>query len=409
MIIDSKPRLRLPWSFVRLVASQGVSMLGDSFRTLTLMLWVYDASGGSAVQLSWVVLAQLLPQIVLGPFAGAIVDRIDNIKAMIGSDLLRFVLGVVLLACAMAGNVPAALVTLALASAVGAVTDPAIQSAVHTLVDGDNLTRANGIFRVVEQSTFLVGPAAAAIAYSQWGATAALAADAASFLFAALMVWGLRAAPAQTASSQRVRLLGEVFEGLQHVVHRRALRIALLVYLCVGLIAGVYRTLMIPFVAQDLHLASEWVATVNVTNGIAQVAVGAALITLAHRAGHHGRMLVVTSAVIAAGAAVVAVSPGLPVLLLGIMVVAVGNMPFNVALAGLQQTVPDREFRGRVVSVFESLSNAAYLIAAMASGAAAQAFGPRPVLAVAAAVMVLATIIALPLRKARAKAPLQAV
>lgn len=405
-MVDSRVQRELPWSFVRLVAGQGVSLLGDSFRFLTLMLWVYDASDGSTIQLSLAVLAQLLPQVLLGPVAGAVTDRLDNIKAMIGADLLRFGLGLGLLACAVAGNVAAALVTVAFASAVSAVAQPAVRSAVHTLVNGDSLTRANSIIKVVEQATFLVGPAAAAISYSRWGAPVALAADAASYLVAAAAVWGMSAAPGKGVQRQSVRLFKATGDGLRYVMRHETLRTALMVSLGMGVMAGVNQTIMIAFIAEDLHKAPTWVGALTVTNGILQVAVGGVIITLA-RGMQTGRALSLACALRVAGAVAVTVSQNLPMLVVAIAILAVGNMPYNVALTGLQQTLPDREFRGRVVGIFESADGATFVVCSMAAGLAAQVLPPRTVFSVAAGVMMLAAILSLRLRAVRADAVTQ--
>ncbi len=393
-------RRGLPRSFIRLVVGQGASLLGDSFRFLTLMLWVYDTGDGSTVQLSLAVLAQLLPQVILGPVAGAITDRLDNIKALIGADLLRFGLGIVLLLCAVTGNVPVALITVAFASAVSAVSQPAIRSAVHTLVSAGSLARVNTIIKVIEQSTFLIGPAAAAISYSRWGAPVALAADAASYLVAAAAVRGMRAAPAGPVRPTSVRLINATGEGLRYVMRHQTLRIALIVSLGMGVTAGVYQTIMIPFIAEDLHEAPGWVGALTVTNGILQVAVGGLIIGLA-RGMRTGRTLMLACAITASGAIAVTASQNLPMLVAAIAVLAVGNMPYNVALTGLQQTVPDREFRGRVVGIFESTEGAVFVVCSLAAGIAAQALPARVMFGVAAGVVVLAATLSFRLRSVR--------
>jgi len=77
--------------FRNLWLGQLVSNLGDWFNTLALYSLIFQLSGtGEAV--AGVLIAKLLPNFFIGPYAGVIVDRFDRKKIMIWSDILRGVL-----------------------------------------------------------------------------------------------------------------------------------------------------------------------------------------------------------------------------------------------------------------------------------------------------------------------------
>jgi hypothetical protein len=72
----------------RLWAARTVSQWGDAFNTVALALLVY-ALTGSGLGVSGVVVAEIIPVLVLAPFAGALVDRMPQVEVMIGADLAR--------------------------------------------------------------------------------------------------------------------------------------------------------------------------------------------------------------------------------------------------------------------------------------------------------------------------------
>jgi len=73
--------------FARLMGAQTVSSLGDWVGFTAVLGLVLDRGGGLAV--SGVMTARMLPSIVFGPIAGALVDRFDRKRMMIAADLAR--------------------------------------------------------------------------------------------------------------------------------------------------------------------------------------------------------------------------------------------------------------------------------------------------------------------------------
>src|SRR5438270_4940923 len=79
-----------------LVVGRVISTGGDWIYTIGLMLAIYQYSNGSAFLIGLFWLVRLTPSLVLGPFSGALADRVGYRRAMIGADLARLVLVVVL-------------------------------------------------------------------------------------------------------------------------------------------------------------------------------------------------------------------------------------------------------------------------------------------------------------------------
>ncbi|WP_353650262.1 MFS transporter [Nakamurella sp. A5-74] len=131
--------------FRRLWAGITISSLGDWLGLLaTTALAAYltrDSSGiaqGAAV--SGVLVTRLLPDLILGPIAGAIVDRFDRRKLAIICDLAAAVLYAVI---ALTANLPVLLIAQFLVEAVGLFSTPAKQAMWVNIVPRDRLATAN--------------------------------------------------------------------------------------------------------------------------------------------------------------------------------------------------------------------------------------------------------------------------
>src|SRR5690348_12800049 len=83
-------RLRLPGGrpFHLLISSLAVSSCGDWLYNVALLAFVYERTG-SATWVSLTTAARVLPVVVLGPLGGVMADRYDRRRLMIGADLVR--------------------------------------------------------------------------------------------------------------------------------------------------------------------------------------------------------------------------------------------------------------------------------------------------------------------------------
>ncbi len=136
--------LRLP-AFRRLWAAIAVSSLGDWLGLLaTTALAAYltkDSSNlaqGAAV--SGVLLTRLLPDLILGPIAGALVDRFDRRKVAITGDTLA---GLLYVSIIFSGNLLWLLVAQFLVEAIGLFSTPAKQAMWVNVVPRERLAVAN--------------------------------------------------------------------------------------------------------------------------------------------------------------------------------------------------------------------------------------------------------------------------
>lgn len=89
--------------FLTLFGGQSISLFGSRLVQFAIVWWLTESSGSASV-LATVSIMAVLPQMLIGPFAGAIVDRWSRRIVMMVSDSL-VALSVLILAYLYMGGV----------------------------------------------------------------------------------------------------------------------------------------------------------------------------------------------------------------------------------------------------------------------------------------------------------------
>lgn len=151
---DWKKKFTLIW------IGQTFSILTSYIAQFAFVLWI-GLETGSAKVLAYATIAGLLPQILLGPFAGVLVDRWNKKRTMIASDsfvaLCSAVIALLFYLDLLA--LWSIYLLLALRSIGGAFHSPAMKSTVPALAPKDQLVRIAGINEVIQSVSLISGPA----------------------------------------------------------------------------------------------------------------------------------------------------------------------------------------------------------------------------------------------------------
>ncbi|MER6075504.1 MFS transporter [Streptomyces sp. NPDC001817] len=224
-LIDVRP-LRTSPAFRRLLVGRTVSTLGGFMTMVTVMYQVWDMTRSTA----WtggVGLAQALPLVVFGLFAGAWVDRADRRRIFLTATVGQAACSVLLAVQGFTGRVPVAavLALVAAQSAFGALGAPAAGVFVPRLLPRDQVAAGLALNQVTGQSMMLLGPALAGVLLGWLGIGTCYLLDALSFGVAFYGAFGLPALPPQGEPS-RAGLHG-VLDGLRFLAGHRVVRGAL--------------------------------------------------------------------------------------------------------------------------------------------------------------------------------------
>lgn len=177
---------------VALLTGEAVSSLGSQMTFLALP-WFVLVTTGSAARMGVVLAAELAPVALLGIPSGGVIARYGARRTMMVADLCR---APVLAAVPFLHSLGMLdfWVLIVLVALVGVFIAPsfAAQRLVLPELVGEDETvvaQANAVFEGVLRATGLLGPVSAGLLISAFGAPAVLYADAASFVFAFVMLW----------------------------------------------------------------------------------------------------------------------------------------------------------------------------------------------------------------------------
>jgi len=391
-------------NFALLFAGQAISRLGDGLHEVALLWLVLDLTG-SALITGTVLAVQLLPTLLFGLIAGAMVDRWDRRRTMIAADAARvaLVLLIPLLNSLGALSLWAIYVISFFLATFGLLFRPALMASLPNVVPGEALLPANALMGLTRQLGGIAGPALGGLLVSVTGLNSVFYVDAATFGVSGYALY-LATVPAdvRTTASLTVRAVArEIGEGLAYMRSQQAV----LTLAVLGILSHAYWG-AIPVVApvfatRALGGGSATYGLLLSSMNLGMVA-GGMLIGSAGRGRHRGWMVVAGYAGMAAGITSLGFArtsaQAMMLITLSGAVSMLSVVPF---FALLQDIVPDH-YRGRVLSTDESLEHGILPIVYGTAGYLADAVGTRETFWVIGGVMLLVTLAGVLLKPIRA-------
>ena len=183
--------LRRNPDFRRLYAAQLISFGGDWFMTVALFGLV-DRLTGSPIFVALTITVPELAFFLLSPVGGALADRVDRRRLMIGADLARAALCLPLLLVDSPETVWLVFVLLASISVFTAWFEPASSAAIPNVVDARDLAAANSLVGSAWGTMLAVGAALGGLVVTLLGRDAAFLGNTASFLVSAWLLLRVR-------------------------------------------------------------------------------------------------------------------------------------------------------------------------------------------------------------------------
>lgn len=380
--------LRIP-VMRRLWYAQIVSTFGDFLALFAVIGVLTFRLQATPQQVTALQIAYLLPIAVLGVLAGVFVDRWPLKLTLVGSDLARAALCVLLF---FAHSLIAFYAILAAISVFSSFFSPAQGVTLRTAVPPHGLRSANALLQQVMFGMRIVGPGLATILYTRFGPDACYGADAVSFLASGILIATLaltrpeRTSPAPTSGFASI--LPDMREGIAFIVHNAALLFVILALAAGMFVMGCFGPLIAIYVRDTLH------ATPRIY-GYASGAIGVGMFLGVNALNTLGKNLR-NSVQVYAGLLGIAVGLCFLAFLPHIWATVTGTLIIGFAVAGIvvpsntmiQQETP-AALMGRVGSTVMSLIMSAQIAGLLLSGLLADHIGVRHVFTVCAVMLVL--------------------
>jgi DHA3 family macrolide efflux protein-like MFS transporter len=234
-------------TFFTVWAGQLVSQVGSAMTGFALTIFVYQETG-SVTRLAMVLLSVTLPGLLLGPAAGVWTDRVNRRLVMILGD---GVAGMATMALAALFLTDALqywhIVALgAVMSAAQAFQEPAYRAALPTLVQKEQLGRANGLVELGPAIGTLLAPAIAGGLMLAFGIGVVFAFDVITFLFAVGTLFFVRFPDVVSAAKERTGVWAEFLQGWNWLRARRGLFGLLWIFAGINLVLTLSNVLWVP-------------------------------------------------------------------------------------------------------------------------------------------------------------------
>jgi Na+/melibiose symporter-like transporter len=378
--------------FRRLWSSAGISGIGSWLLVVAIPFHVFNLTG-STVATGFALALEALPPLLLGPWAGILLDRWDLTRAMWIADLVSAA-AVALILFANADRIWLIYLAILVENSATMVFRPAARALLPAVVGtGNELTAANALNAFTSSTIRLAAPPLGALLLAGPGITFVLAVDIISYLLSAAIIATIhtRRHPSTTPAEKPL-------EGFRYAVRDRTLR-GILLGQTIFLTANAGLTaLLVPFTVDRLH-APGYVVGYLISGLGAGYLIGAALSTKAWLSIRN--RLALTQFATAAAFFLLFNAPNVPVAIVAAGLIGLpGSILLITAQTTIQRTAP-AGMLGRIGALFFAADSLALLVGALAAPAVTLAVGLPLTLNLLAAFAVLAvplTLIAVPMR-----------
>lgn len=377
--------------FRRLWASETISQTGTRVSMLALPLVAALPLDATPWEMGVLTALLNLPALVVGLFAGVLVDRWRRRRVLIVADLGRALLLTL---------IPAAwlldLLRIELLYAVTLLTGTlsvfyvvAYRSYLPALVPHDRLVEGNSKLEMSRAAAEIGGPGLAGVLVQIISAPLVIVADACSFVASAALIGSIRAREDEIEQAEDRRdILREAAEGVRLVLGDRILRSIAGATATATIFSTVLEAVLILYLTRRLDLQPATIGFIFAAGSVGFLAGALLPDRLARRFGL-GPVLGVSLAAIGLSDLLIPLATGPQAVIIGLLVAAqflfgIGLTVFSVNQVSLRQSVTPERLQGRMNATMLVLVSGATPIAALLGGLLGELLGLRMTLLLAA-------------------------
>lgn len=371
--------------FVPIWIGQALSLFGSALVQFALVWWLTRETG-SATVLATATLVALLPQIVLGPFAGALVDRWNRRAILILADASIAAATGVLIWLFATGRIEVwhVYVILAVRSLGGAFHQPAMAASTSLLVPHGQLTRVAGANQFLHGALTIVAPPTGALLVGLLSTAAILAIDVGTAALAVLplLAIDIPSPPGQAAARADAGLPSsyarDVRAGVAYVAAWRGLSWLILLAMLLNLLLSPSSALLPLLILKEFGGGPVQLGWVESALGLGILAGG---LLLGLWGGFRKRILTSLAGILVLGTAIVAagLTPAdrFALLLAAFFAVGAGQVLANGPIVAILQSTVHPDYQGRVFSLVGAGAGAMMPLGLLLAGPIADLAGVR--------------------------------
>lgn len=379
---EQSERWALP--FFTLWGGQALSLLGSRVAGFALVWWLTEQTG-SAIVLSTMTIMFFLPQILLGPFAGALIDRWDRKWVMFVADSVTALASAILALLFWGDQLQTWHIYMStfVGSLAGAFHFSAMMASTSLMVPEEHLTRVQGANQMLQGLMTIAAPPLGALVVGLLPFAAIMALDVVTALFAIaplLFITVPRPKRSETDgfidATTPAALWRDVRGGFRYIWSWPGLFFTTLLALVINMVATPLGTLLPILVTVNFQGDAFQLGWIELTLGVGMLAGG---ILLGVWGGFRKKALMFPVGVFgfAAASVMLAVSPWFAfwLAMVGMGIFGIMSSMLNGTLMALLQAQVAPDMQGRVFTALNSGTSAAAPLGLLLAGPVADLWG----------------------------------
>jgi len=357
-------------AYTRVFSAGLGSTLGSGISAICFV-WIVFTNTGSPLDVALLATSWLVGGILFSVFGGALVDRYDRRRLMIGADIARALAmaSVVVVLLFHGFDLLTILVAYFLVGAFTTIFNPAEMAIVPALVRLPLVADANGLVRSSRSAAQFVGTSLGGVLVVTLGAAAGVAANAATFALSATLLLGMSIpVTPQTAPTTRAGYLADVRAGFRWLGKARGFLQLTISAMFFNFCGGLVGAFIVVFTTDLLH-GSALVFALLLALEVAGTGIGSLLVSRVGAVRWAGKAWTIgAGAASGAGALFLALFPSVPVASVCLFAIGFfGGFAGTAWLTAAQLLVPT-EMQGRYFGI-DALGSIAIIPAASIGGA----------------------------------------
>jgi MFS family permease len=372
---------------------QLISVAGTWMQTVAQAWLVYELSH-SELMLGIVGFAAAIPALLVSPWAGVVVDRVNKRNLIVVTQASAMILAFILAALTFAGIVQVweIVILAALLGLVNAFDGPARQSFVVEMVGREDLPNAIALNSMMFNGARVIGPALGGILLATVGTAWCFFINGLSFLVVIACLLLMRLTP-RTQILQIGSPWSDMKHGLRYVLLHRNIFALLTLALIFSVFGISYTTLLPAFVNRVLRVEATGYGLLNAFIGVGAVC-GALIMARNTNRGGRGRRLARVNLIFPLVLAAFAFNPHFGLALPLAFGLGICYMLTFTSINTLLQTNVDDQMRGRVMGLYTLTFFGFAPFGNLAIGTLAERWGMSSIIALSAVcALVLAVIV----------------
>ena len=264
--MEQKSSLTGMKGFTIIWLGQFTSMLGSSMTNFALTIWAWEETG-TATALALTGLAFVLPNILVYPVAGALVDRWNRKLVMMLSDLAAGIgtIAILLLYTADSLKIWHLYIIFTFMGLFQSFQFPAYSAAVSTMLDKEQYGRASGMLSLAQSASGIFAPVAAGILLGMVGPGGIMMFDIASFIVAIAALLMVHVPQPAVSPEKQVKrsLLEDSLFGFKYIIARKGLLGLQTVFFLINFTGSLCFPLLAPMILSQTGNNTIILGTVN--------------------------------------------------------------------------------------------------------------------------------------------------